>query len=115
MGTGQGWGGINIKQVLSNARKARINEEEKECIQNILSVPSPKQGEVRNTTGALPQIVSHAGYYCCLCETSFGDDDDVMVDDKWVYCPVCFIMSHVSSLKYKKCMCGFKPKRNQLR
>ena len=84
-GTGQGLGGqggINMKQVLSNAHKTRINEEEREYIQNVLSVLSPKQLDVRNTTRALPQIAGHAGYYCCLCETSFSDDDDKMVDNK---------------------------------
>ena len=53
-GTGQGLrgqGGINMKQVLSNAHKTRINEEERERVQNVLSVLSPKQLEVGNTTG----------------------------------------------------------------
>ena len=107
--------GINIRQVLQDAHVARINEEERQRVCNVLSVPSPKEGEMGTKTGYLPKITGHEGFYCCLCDTSFGDDDDVMVDDQWVYCPICFVMSHVSCLKFKPCMCGFKPKRHQLR
>ena len=110
-----GRSGINIRQVLQDAHAARINEEEGERVCNVLSVPSPKEGEMGTKTGYLPKITGHQGFYCCLCDTSFGDDDDVMVDDQWVYCPICFVMSHVSCLKFKPCMCGFKPKRHQLR
>ena len=110
-----GRSGINIGQVLQDARAARINEEERERVCNVLSVPSPKEGEMGTKTGYLPKITGHQGFYCCLCDTSFGDNDDVMVNDQWVYCSICFVMSHVSCLKFKPCMCGFKPKRHQLR
>ena len=104
--------GINIRQVLQDAHVARINEEERQRVRNVLSVPSLKEGEMGTKTGYLPKITGHQGFYCCLCDTSFGDDDDVMIDDQWVYCPICFVMSHVSCLKFKPCMCGFKPKRH---
>ena len=110
VGMGQQWGGqagqrgINIREVLKNARQMMVNEEQREKIQSVLSVPSPKQDEVGKKTGALTQIVGHEGYYCCLCKTSFGNDDDIKADDKWVYYPVCYVMSHVSCLKFKPCM-----------
>ena len=107
--------GINIRQVLQDACAAMINEEERERVHNVLSVPLPKEGEIGTKTGYLPKITGHQGFYYWLCDTSFGDDDDMMVDDQWVYCPICFMMSHVSCLKLKPCMCGFKPKRHQLR
>ena len=94
IGEQEGWGGrrgINIRQVLQDTHSARINEEERQRVRNVLGVPSPKIGEMGTKTGILPQITDHVGFYCCLCETSFGDDDNVMVDDKWMYCPICFM------------------------
>ena len=46
-----GRSGINIRQVLQDAHTARINEEERERICNVLNVPSLKEGEMGTKTG----------------------------------------------------------------
>ena len=54
-----GRSGINIRQVLQDAHAARINEEERERVHNVLSVSSPKEGEMGTKTGYLPKLTGH--------------------------------------------------------
>ena len=78
-------------------------------------MPCPESNKMGKAGEKLPIIKGRPGFICCICTTKFEDEDDLVEEDKWVFCPQCEVMSHLTCIKVRQCICGYKPDKKFLK
>ena len=83
-----------------------------------VEIADPCEGEVGQEGRQLPILPGRTGFRCCICDITHGIGEDLLEDDDedhWIFCPRCHVMSHVTCIRVKKCICGFKPLKKHIR
>ena len=84
-------------------------------LEDMVALLYPKKSELGVVGGPLPVIWGGEGFLCCICNLKYDYPNDLVSEDDWVFCPNCFVMSHVTCLCVRKCICRFKPNHNLLK
>ena len=100
--------------ILQKGRIDRQGDEAEFGDDDVVGVPCPKSNEVGKAGKRLPIIKGRGGFICCICSTKYDDEDDLVEEDEWVFCPWCEVMSHLTCIKVKWCICGYKPNKKFL-
>lgn len=102
------------KQKVSLKRRVfQVSSESENDDEQVPPPVQPGKDELGSKTGFIPSIEGRDGFFCYVCKGYYNDPDDVDPDEKWAFCPVCFLANHVCCIKAKGCFCGFKPRRRQ--
>ena len=97
----RGEGRPTTKVILETNRVDRQGDEAEFEDDDVVGVPCPESNEMWKAGEKLPSIKGRPGFICCICTTKFEDEDDLVGEDKWVFCPQCEVMSHLTCIKVK--------------
>ena len=83
-------------------------------MEDFVKLSMPKLHEIGNKGGRLPVVKGRSGFMCCICNIRFDNPEEDLDEDEWVFCLCCYIMSHLTCVKVRRCICRFKPMRRDL-
>ena len=95
----RGGGRPTTKVILEKNRVDRQGDEAEFEDDDVVGVPCPESNEMGKAGEKLPIIKGRSGFIYCICTTKFEDEDDLMGEDEWVFCPQCEVMSHLTCIK----------------
>ena len=100
------------KKILTKGWVDRSGDESELQVEDFVKLPMPKLNEIGTKGGKLPVVKGHTGF---ICNVKFDNpEEDLLDEDEWVFCRCCYVMSHLTCIKFRRCICGFKPLRRDL-
>ena len=102
------------KKILTKGRIDRTGDESELQVKDFVNLPMPKLHELGTKDGKLPVVKGRSRFMCCICNVNFDNPEEDLDEDEWVFCPCCYMMSHSTCIKVRRCICGFKPLRRDL-
>ena len=95
---------VDIQKALRNikALNEKYSKHDKETEEDdIVGQPAPGSGELGEPGECLPIIAGRPSFFCAICNLKHRDENDFADDDRWVFCPMCEVLSRLVSQNEK--------------